>query len=113
MFNRWLLLIISSSLLIGCTTAQTTAIGLNQSTVTDYAQNMSSTELCQVLYYDRSTTQTLASVATEFNRRSLSKTLCEEKLNQYYSASFINWLSTIDFSDDEDEGSAVTLPAEI
>lgn len=112
MMKNTLAILLISGVLSACTTSQSNSLGLNTSTLTQYAQNMSNSELCQVLYLDRATTQTQASVATEFNRRGLSKTWCDQELNEYYTSSFVDWMLSIDL-DNDGTSDAVTLPATI
>ncbi|MGB2079464.1 MAG: hypothetical protein ACPHV3_06725 [Vibrio sp.] len=110
---RFISILLFTWLITGCTSSQSAALGLNTSTVTAYAQNMTNAELCEVLYQGRATTQTLASVGTEFNRRGLTKPWCEEKLNQYYLSSAVDWVIDIATENDDETQTAVTLPAEI
>ncbi|MEZ9230655.1 hypothetical protein AB4259_06175 [Vibrio amylolyticus] len=71
-------------ILQGCSNQQASAVGMRQSTVTQYPQNMTNIELCETLYFSRSTTQTKASIGAEFNKRGLKRSWCVEQNNKLY-----------------------------
>ncbi|GEM79795.1 hypothetical protein [Vibrio superstes] len=79
--------------LTGCTHNQAKNLNANKSTVNLYPQYMSNIELCDTLYYGRRTTQTLAAIGSEFNRRGLSKSWCERELNKLYVTHAYEWLT--------------------
>ncbi|MCK6262911.1 hypothetical protein KP803_06420 [Vibrio sp. ZSDE26] len=68
----------------GCSNQQASAVGMRKSTVTAYPQNMTNTQLCETLYYSRSSTQTKAAIGSEFNRRGLSRSQCDEQNKKLY-----------------------------
>ncbi|MGF1696186.1 hypothetical protein L4D20_14250 [Vibrio kyushuensis] len=74
----------------GCSNQQASAVGMRKSSVNTYAQNMTNTELCDTLYFSRSTTQTKAAIGSEFNRRGLSKAWCEEQNRKLYLVKVID-----------------------
>lgn len=101
-------------LMTGCTHNQSKALNANTSSVNVYAQSMSNMQLCDTLYYDRPSNQTLAAIGAEFNRRGLSKTWCDTETNKLYLTQAFNWLTQQTDSDDEQtesDDSAVILPA--
>ncbi|MGR5250816.1 hypothetical protein ACPV5S_01255 [Vibrio astriarenae] len=70
--------------LSACSHNQATQLGMRGSTVNVYAQGMTNIQLCETLYYGRSTTQTQAAIGAEFNRRNLSKSWCDEQYKMWY-----------------------------
>ncbi|MEZ8481602.1 hypothetical protein [Vibrio splendidus] len=99
--------------LTGCTHNQTKALSMNSSPVNTYPQSMSNLQLCDTLYYGRSSNQTLAAIGSEFNRRGLSKSWCNTETNKLYLTKTIDWVAdqVEDKEDSEEEASAVVLPA--
>ncbi|KAA8670035.1 hypothetical protein [Vibrio gigantis] len=99
--------------LTGCTHNQSKALSINSSSVNTYPQSMSNLELCDTLYYGRSSNQTLAAIGSEFNRRGLSKRWCDTETNKLYLTKTIDWVAeqVEDKEDSEEEASAVVLPA--
>ncbi|MGR5391767.1 hypothetical protein [Vibrio splendidus] len=99
--------------LTGCTHNQTKALSMNSSPVNTYPQSMSNLQLCDTLYYGRSSNQTLAAIGSEFNRRGLSKSWCDTETNKLYLTKTIDWVAdqVEDKEDSEEEASAVVLPA--
>ncbi|WP_181359647.1 hypothetical protein [Vibrio splendidus] len=99
--------------LTGCTHNQTKALSMNSSPVNTYPQSMSNLQLCDTLYYGRSSNQTLAAIGSEFNRRGLSKNWCDTETNKLYLTKTIDWVAdqVEDKEDSEEEASAVVLPA--
>ncbi|WP_083190246.1 hypothetical protein [Vibrio sp. ZF57] len=99
--------------LTGCTHNQTKALSMNSSPVNTYPQSMSNLQLCDTLYYGRSSNQTLAAIGSEFNRRGLSKHWCDTETNKLYLTKTIDWVAdqVEDKEDSEEEASAVVLPA--
>jgi hypothetical protein len=86
---------------------------MNSSPVNTYPQSMSNLQLCDTLYYGRSSNQTLAAIGSEFNRRGLSKSWCDTETNKLYLTKTIDWVAdqVEDKEDSEEEASAVVLPA--
>lgn len=68
----------------GCTYNQSKSLGMNKSAVNKYPQKMSNIELCDTLYYRRSTNQTKIAITAEFNRRGLSRSWCENEMGLFY-----------------------------
>ncbi|MEZ9681133.1 hypothetical protein AB4306_14325 [Vibrio splendidus] len=99
--------------LTGCTHNQSKALSMNSSPVNTYPQSMSNLQLCDTLYYRRSSNQTLAAIGSEFNRRGLSKHWCDTETNKLYLTKTIDWVAdqVEDKEDSEEEASAVVLPA--
>ncbi|WP_181359738.1 hypothetical protein [Vibrio splendidus] len=99
--------------LTGCTHNQSKALSMNSSPVNTYPQSMSNLQLCDTLYYGRSSNQTLAAIGNEFNRRGLSKHWCDTETNKLYLTKTIDWVAdqVEDKEDSEEEASAVVLPA--
>ncbi|MFA0489293.1 hypothetical protein AB4563_10050 [Vibrio splendidus] len=99
--------------LTGCTHNQSKALSMNSSSVNTYPQSMSNLQLCDTLYYGRSSNQTLAAIGSEFNRRGLSKHWCNTETNKLYLTKTIDWVAdqVEDKEDSEEEASAVVLPA--
>ncbi len=99
--------------LTGCTHNQSKALSMNSSSVNTYPQSMSNLELCDTLYYGRSSNQTLAAIGSEFNRRGLSKRWCDTETNKLYLTKTIDWVAEQmeDKENSEEEASAVVLPA--
>ncbi|SBS60972.1 hypothetical protein [Vibrio splendidus] len=99
--------------LTGCTHNQSKALSMNSSPVNTYPQSMSNLQLCDTLYYGRSSNQTLAAIGSEFNRRDLSKSWCDTETNKLYLTKTIDWVAdqVEDKEDSEEEASAVVLPA--
>jgi len=99
--------------LTGCTHNQSKALSMNSSPVNTYPQSMSNLQLCDTLYYGRSSNQTLAAIGSEFNRRGLSKHWCDTETNKLYLTKTIDWVADQleDKEDSEEEASAVVLPA--
>ncbi|MEZ8625364.1 hypothetical protein AB6D75_06155 [Vibrio splendidus] len=99
--------------LTGCTHNQSKALSMNSSPVNTYPQSMSNLQLCDTLYYGRSSNQTLAAIGSEFNRRGLSKHWCDTETNKPYLTKTIDWVAdqVEDKEDSEEEASAVVLPA--
>ncbi|MFA0348711.1 hypothetical protein AB4486_17390 [Vibrio sp. 10N.222.55.C6] len=99
--------------LTGCTHNQTKAMSMNSSPVNTYPQSMSNLQLCDTLYYGRSSNQTLAAIGSEFNRRGLSKHWYDTETNKLYLTKTIDWVAdqVEDKEDSEEEASAVVLPA--
>ncbi|MEZ8773916.1 hypothetical protein [Vibrio sp. 10N.247.310.17] len=99
--------------LTGCTHNQSKALSMNSSSVNTYPQSMSNLQLCDTLYYGRSSNQTLAAIGSEFNRRGLSKSWCNTETNKLYLTKTIDWVAdqVADKEDSEEEASAVVLPA--
>ncbi|UPR25422.1 hypothetical protein ITG08_01040 [Vibrio cyclitrophicus] len=88
----WLMLVTASLVIMGCSAKQASRLGFRQSTVTRNAQQMSNIEVCEVQLYRRSTTQSRAAVASEWSRRKLSRSYCDDALNELYIATFTKWL---------------------
>ncbi|MDH5930368.1 hypothetical protein CWN94_02085 [Vibrio splendidus] len=99
--------------LTGCTHNQSKALSMNSSPVNTYPQSMSNLQLCDTLYYGRSSNQTLAAIGSEFNRRGLSKSWCDTETNKLYLTKTIDWVAdqVEDKEDSDEEASAVVLPA--
>ncbi|MFA0655891.1 MULTISPECIES: hypothetical protein [Vibrio] len=99
--------------LTGCTHNQSKALSMNSSSVNTYPQSMSNLQLCDTLYYGRSSNQTLAAIGSEFNRRGLSKSWCDTETNKLYLTKTIDWVTdqVEDKEDSEEDASAVVLPA--
>ncbi|MEZ8858925.1 MULTISPECIES: hypothetical protein [unclassified Vibrio] len=99
--------------LTGCTHNQSKALSMNSSSVNTYPQSMSNLQLCDTLYYGRSSNQTLAAIGSEFNRRGLSKSWCDTETNKLYLTKTIDWVTdqVEDKEDSDEEASAVVLPA--
>ncbi|MFA0523852.1 hypothetical protein AB4517_09645 [Vibrio sp. 10N.222.52.C3] len=99
--------------LTGCTHNQSKALSMNSSSVNTYPQSMSDLQLCDTLYYGRSSNQTLAAIGSEFNRRGLSKSWCDTETNKLYLTKTIDWVAdqVEGKEDSEEEASAVVLPA--
>ncbi|MEZ9557375.1 hypothetical protein CWO33_08260 [Vibrio splendidus] len=99
--------------LTGCTHNQSKALSMNSSPVNTYPQSMSNLQLCDTLYYGRSSNQTLAAIGSEFNRRGLSKHWCDTETNKLYLTKTIDWVAdqVEDKEDSDEEASAVVLPA--
>ncbi|MEZ9700690.1 hypothetical protein AB4455_13295 [Vibrio sp. 10N.261.46.E12] len=99
--------------LTGCTHNQSKALSMNSSSVNTYPQSMSNLQLCDTLYYGRSSNQTLAAIGSEFNRRGLSKSWCDTETNKLYLTKTIDWVADQieDKEDSEEEAPAVVLPA--
>ncbi|WP_172380081.1 hypothetical protein [Vibrio sp. Vb339] len=99
--------------LTGCTHNQSKALSMNSSSVNTYPQSMSNLQLCDTLYYGRSSNQTLAAIGSEFNRRGLSKSWCDTETNELYLTKTIDWVTdqVEGKEDSEEEASAVVLPA--
>ncbi|WP_119005716.1 hypothetical protein [Vibrio ezurae] len=86
------LVVLSISLLAGCTHNQVKALSLNTSSVNTYPQNMTDLQLCDTLYFGRPSNQTLAAIGSEFNRRKLSKSWCLHVTNRWYLTRTYDWL---------------------
>ncbi|WP_333913129.1 hypothetical protein [Vibrio coralliirubri] len=99
--------------LTGCTHNQSKALSMNSSSVNTYPQSMSNLQLCDTLYYGRSSNQTLAAIGSEFNRRGLSKSWCDTETNKLYLTKTIDWVAdqVEDKENSEEDASAVVLPA--
>ncbi|WP_081279966.1 hypothetical protein [Vibrio splendidus] len=99
--------------LTGCTHNQSKALSMNSSSVNTYPQSMSNLQLCDTLYYGRSSNQTLAAIGSEFNRRGLSKSWCDIETNKLYLTKTIDWVAdqVEDKEGSDEEASAVVLPA--
>ncbi|NOJ10837.1 hypothetical protein [Vibrio splendidus] len=99
--------------LTGCTHNQSKALSMNASSVNTYPKSMSNLQLCDTLYYGRSSNQTLAAIGSEFNRRGLSKSWCDIETNKLYLTKTIDWVAdqVEDKGDSDEEASAVVLPA--
>ncbi|MDP2487711.1 hypothetical protein Q8W38_00090 [Vibrio splendidus] len=99
--------------LTGCTHNQSKALSMNSSPVNTYPQSMSNLQLCDTLYFGRSSNQTLAAIGSEFNRRGLSKHWCDTETNKLYLTKTIDWVAdqVEDKEDSDEEASAVVLPA--
>ncbi|MEZ9073818.1 hypothetical protein AB4086_20760 [Vibrio splendidus] len=99
--------------LTGCTHNQSKALSMNSSSVNTYPQSMSNLQLCDTLYYGRSSSQTLTAIGSEFNRRGLSKSWCDIETNKLYLTKTIDWVAEQieDKENSEEEASAVVLPA--
>ncbi|MEZ9859930.1 hypothetical protein AB4381_15795 [Vibrio splendidus] len=99
--------------LTGCTHNQSKALSMNSSPVNTYPQSMSNLQLCDTLYFGRSSNQTLAAIGSEFNRRGLSKHWCDTETNKLYLTKTIDWVAdqVADKEDSDEEASAVVLPA--
>ncbi|WP_295894344.1 hypothetical protein [uncultured Vibrio sp.] len=77
-------LLLSAIVLQGCSNQQASSVGMRKSTITSYPQNMTNIELCETLYFSRSTTQTKAAIGAEFNKRGLKRSWCVEQNNKLY-----------------------------
>ncbi|MBU2933919.1 hypothetical protein [Vibrio cyclitrophicus] len=99
--------------LTGCTHNQSKILNVNTSSVNTYPQSMSNLQLCDTLYYGRSSNQTLAAIGSEFNRRGLSKNWCDTETNKLYFTKTVDWFAgQIEHKEDSEEvASAVVLPA--
>ncbi|WP_299694277.1 hypothetical protein [uncultured Vibrio sp.] len=100
--------------LTGCTHNQTKALSANTSSVNTYPQSMSNLQLCDTLYYGRSSSQTLAAIGSEFNRRGLSKSWCDTETNKLYFTKAVDWIAdkVVDQDDEEEDVSSTVLPVE-
>ncbi|CAG20244.1 hypothetical protein [Photobacterium profundum] len=98
--------------LSGCSAKQSQQLGMRSNTVTKVSQQMSNLELCETYLYGRSTTQTHFAIASEWNRRGLSRKYCEETINQLYISAWASWLvANKDKKTTEDATKPVPLPA--
>lgn len=96
----------------GCTHNQSKALSANTSAVNVYPQSMSNLQLCDTLYYGRSSNQTLAAIGSEFNRRGLSKSWCDRETNKLYFTKAVDWVSDkVDDNQGSEEESPVVVPA--
>ncbi|WP_239502540.1 hypothetical protein [Vibrio astriarenae] len=84
MFNRNTLALGMVITLSACSHNQATQLGMRGSTLNVYAQNMTNIQLCETLYYGRSTTQTKVAIGAEFNRRNLNKSWCDDQYKMWY-----------------------------
>lgn len=75
--------------LIGCSSKQATQLGLGGGTVAKYPQYMSNAEICETYLYGRATTQTKVALASEWNKRKLSRKYCDKKYNEYYATKVV------------------------
>lgn len=73
MKKKLIFALLSPVVLSACSNQQASQIGMRSSSVNMYAQQMSNTQLCETLYYNRSTNQTKVAIGAEFNRRGLNK----------------------------------------
>ena len=64
---------------MACSNQQASQLGMRSSSVNVYAQQMSNTQLCETLYYNRATNQTKVAIGAEFNRRGLNKKWCDKE----------------------------------
>ncbi|MDF2153385.1 hypothetical protein [Vibrio sp. CAU 1672] len=84
MIKPFILLSITSLSLVGCSNQQAAQMGMRGSSVNVYAPQMSNTQLCETLYYQRPTNQTKVSIGAEFNRRGLNKKWCDNEQKKWY-----------------------------
>lgn len=73
MKKKLIFALLSPVVLSACSNQQALQMGMRSSSVNMYAQQMSNTQLCETLYYNRSTNQTKVAIGAEFNRRGLNK----------------------------------------
>lgn len=73
MKKKLIFALLSPVVLSACSNQQASQMGMRSSSVNMYAQQMSNTQLCETLYYNRSTNQTKVAIGAEFNRRGLNK----------------------------------------
>lgn len=73
MKKKLIFALLSPVVLSACSNQQASKMGMRRSSVNMYAQQMSNTQLCETLYYNRSTNQTKVAIGAEFNRRGLNK----------------------------------------
>ncbi|WP_025559462.1 hypothetical protein, partial [Vibrio parahaemolyticus] len=76
MKKKLIFALLSPVVLSACSNQQASQMGMRSSSVNMYAQQMSNTQLCETLYYNRSTNQTKVAIGAEFNRRGLNKKWC-------------------------------------
>lgn len=69
---------------MACSNQQASQLGMRSSSVNVYAQQMSNTQLCETLYYNRATNQTKVAIGAEFNRRGLNKKWCDKEFDKLY-----------------------------
>ncbi|MDR9829315.1 hypothetical protein RCJ22_27370 [Vibrio sp. FNV 38] len=108
MYNKNLLALGLVLSLSACSHQQASQLGVRGSTVNSYAQYMTNLELCETLYFGRSTTQTQVAIAAEFNRRSLSKSWCVEQYQMWYAERIAK--SLLAASEDTSEAEATIQP---
>ena len=82
--------IFAPALLTACSNHQASQLGMRSSSVNVYAQQMSNTQLCETLYYNRATNQTKVAIGAEFNRRGLNKKWCDSEFNKLYIKKWID-----------------------
>lgn len=73
MKKKLIFALLSPVVLSACSNQQASQMGMRSSSVNMYAQQMSNSQLCETLYYNRSTNQTKVAIGAEFNRRGLNK----------------------------------------
>ena len=76
--------------LMACSNQQASQLGMRSSSVNVYAQQMSNTQLCETLYYNRATNQTKVAIGAEFNRRGLNKKWCDKEFDKLYIKKWID-----------------------
>ncbi|EEZ82213.1 hypothetical protein VMC_29820 [Vibrio alginolyticus 40B] len=75
---------------MACSNQQASQLGMRSSSVNVYAQQMSNTQLCETLYYNRATNQTKVAIGAEFNRRGLNKKWCDKEFDKLYIKKWID-----------------------
>lgn len=90
MKKKLIFALLSPVVLSACSNQQASQMGMRSSSVNMYAQQMSNTQLCETLYYNRSTNQTKVAIGAEFNRRELNKKWCDNELNKWYLEKFVD-----------------------
>ncbi|MGR5068905.1 MULTISPECIES: hypothetical protein [Vibrio] len=85
-----LIIAIASLFSTACSNQQAAQLGMRSSSVNVYAQQMSSMQLCETLYYKRPSNQTRVAIGAEFNRRGLSKRWCDQQYQQLYVEKIVN-----------------------
>ncbi|EPW6908933.1 hypothetical protein [Vibrio parahaemolyticus] len=90
MKKKLIFALLSPVVLSACSNQQASQMGMRSSSVNMYAQQMSNTQLCETLYYNRSTNQTKVAIGAEFNRRGLNKKWCDNELNKWYLEKFVD-----------------------
>ncbi|EPH5596350.1 MULTISPECIES: hypothetical protein [Vibrio] len=76
--------------LMACSNQQASQLGMRSSSVNVYTQQMSNTQLCETLYYNRATNQTKVAIGAEFNRRGLNKKWCDKEFDKLYIKKWID-----------------------
>lgn len=90
-----LVAIIIAATVSGCSSKQTQALGLRSSTVSSTPQQMSNQEICDVYVHGRNSVHTRFAVASEWNRRGLSRDYCEEKNTELFITKAVKALAGI------------------